>query len=275
MADTHAQPSLRERLLVRPGRKVDLAAFDPDATFGHQKAGALEELTRGVDRLTDLQERLWANGGRAVLIVLQGIDTAGKDGTIRHVMGAFNPQGCDVVGFKVPTPEELAHDFLWRAHKAVPPKGSVAIFNRSHYEDVLVVRVHELVPESVWRQRYGQINEFEQLLSETGTTILKFFLLIDQDEQKARLQARLDDPTKRWKFSSADFEERKRWDAYTAAYEEMLERCSLKNAPWYVIPSNRKWFRNLAVADILADTLDDLHLPYPEAEEGLDAVVVE
>ncbi len=275
MADTHAQPSLRERLLVRPGRKVDLAAFDPDETFGHQKAGALEELARGVDRLTDLQERLWANGKQAVLVILQGIDTAGKDGTIRHVMGAFNPQGCDVVGFKVPTPEELAHDFLWRAHKAVPPKGSVAIFNRSHYEDVLVVRVHELVPASVWRQRYGQINEFEQLLSETGTTILKFFLLIDQDEQKERLQARLDDPTKRWKFSSADLEERKRWDAYMAAYEEMLERCSPKNAPWYVIPSNRKWFRNLAVADILADTLDDLHLPYPEAEEGLDAVVVE
>ena len=212
MADTRAQPTLRERLLVRPGRKVDLAACDPDETFGHQKAGALEELTRGVDRLTDLQERLWANGKQAVLVILQGIDTAGKDGTIRHVMGAFNPQGCDVVGFKVPTPEELAHDFLWRAHKAVPPKGSVAIFNRSHYEDVLVVRVHELVPASVWRQRYGQINEFEQLLSETGTTILKFFLLIDQDEQKERLQARLDDPTKRWKFSSADLEERKRWD---------------------------------------------------------------
>ncbi|HEY8198740.1 MAG TPA: polyphosphate kinase 2 family protein [Candidatus Limnocylindrales bacterium] len=275
MTDTKAQPTLRERLLVRSGAKVDLRRLDPGDTFGHQKAGALEELARGVDRLTDLQERLWANGGHAVLVILQGIDTAGKDGTIRHVMGAFNPQGCDVVGFKVPTPEELAHDFLWRAHRAVPPKGSIAIFNRSHYEDVLVVRVHELVPASVWRQRYGQINEFEQLLSETGTTIVKFFLLIDQDEQKERLQARLDDPTKRWKFSSADLGERKRWDDYMAAYEEMLERCSPTDAPWYVIPSNRKWFRNLAVADILADTLDDLHLPYPQAEEGLDAVVIE
>ena len=274
MTDTHV-PSLRERLLIGPDTNVDLSGWDPRETFGHEKATAVEELATGVDRLTDLQERLWANGAHAVLVILQGIDTAGKDGTIRHVMGAFNPQGCDVVGFKVPTPEELAHDFLWRAHKAVPPKGSVAIFNRSHYEDVLVVRVHEFVPEATWRRRYEQINEFEQLLVETGTTIVKLFLLIDQDEQKERLQARLDDPAKRWKFSTGDLAERKLWDAYMAAYEEMLERCSPKDAPWYVIPSNRKWFRNLAVADILADTLDDLHLPYPEAEEGLDAVVVE
>ena len=274
MTDVHVR-TLRDRLLVRPGRRVDLAAWDPGETLGHEKTDAVEELAMGLDRLTDLQERLWANGDHAVLVILQGIDTAGKDGTIRHVMGAFNPQGCGVVGFKVPTPEELAHDFLWRAHRVVPPKGSLAIFNRSHYEDVLVVRVHQLVPENVWRRRYEQINEFEQLLAETGTTIVKFFLLIDRDEQKERLQARLDDPTKRWKFSTTDLAERARWDAYTAAYEEMLERCSPATAPWYVIPSNRKWFRNLAVADILADTLDDLHLPYPEAEEGLDAVVIE
>jgi PPK2 family polyphosphate:nucleotide phosphotransferase len=274
MVDT-GSATLRERLLIRADRKVDLSAWDPRETFGHEKAAALVELAAGIDRLTDLQERLWANGGHAVLVILQGIDTAGKDGTIRHVMGAFNPQGCDVVGFKVPTPDELAHDFLWRAHKVVPPKGSITIFNRSHYEDVLVVRVHELVPEATWRQRYDQINEFEQLLVETGTTVVKFFLLIDRDEQKERLQARLDDPAKRWKFSSADLGERARWDAYMAAYEEMLERCSPANAPWYVIPSNRKWFRNLAVADILANTIDDLHLPYPEAEEGLDSVVVE
>ncbi|MET1232957.1 MAG: polyphosphate kinase 2 family protein [Candidatus Limnocylindrales bacterium] len=267
-------PTLRERLLVRPGTKVDLAAWPPGETFGHEKSTALEDLARGVDRLTDLQERVWANGEHAVLVILQGIDTAGKDGTIRHVMGAFNPQGCDVVAFKVPTPEELAHDFLWRAHKPVPPKGTITIFNRSHYEDVLVVRVHELVPEATWRQRYEQINEFEQLLVETGTTVIKFFLLIDRDEQKERLEARLSDPTKRWKFSTADLGERALWDEYTAAYEEMLERCSPATAPWYVIPSNRKWFRNLAVADILADTLDDLHLPYPEAEEGLDGITV-
>jgi PPK2 family polyphosphate:nucleotide phosphotransferase len=268
-------PSLRERLLVHPDRTMDLAGIDPGETFGHQKDTALGELTAGVDRLTDLQERLWANGEHAVLVILQGIDTAGKDGTIRHVMGAFNPQGCDVVAFKVPTPEELARDFLWRAHKAVPPKGSVAIFNRSHYEDVLVVRVHGLVPESVWRRRYEQINEFEELLAETGTTIIKFFLLIDRAEQRERLQARLDDPNKRWKFSTGDLEERKRWDDYMAAYEEMLRRCSPSRAPWYVIPSNRKWFRNLAVADILADTLDDLHLPYPAAEPGLDGIVID
>jgi PPK2 family polyphosphate:nucleotide phosphotransferase len=268
-------PTLRERLLVRPGETVDLARHDPGATFGHEKAAAMEELARGVDRLTDLQERLWANGDHAVLVILQGIDTAGKDGTIRHVMGAFNPQGCDVVGFKVPTPEELAHDFLWRAHRAVPPKGSIAIFNRSYYEDVLVVRVHGLVPESTWRRRYEQINEFEELLVETGTIVIKFFLLIERDEQKERLQARLDDPLKRWKFSTTDLAERKLWDAYMAAYEEMLGRCSSTHAPWYVIPSNRKWFRNLAVATIIGDTLDDLQLPYPEAEEGLDGVVIE
>jgi len=274
MVDT-GSATLRERLLIRADRKVDLSAWDPRETFGHEKAAALVELAAGIDRLTDLQERLWANGGHAVLVILQGIDTAGKDGTIRHVMGAFNPQGCDVVGFKVPTPDELAHDFLWRAHKVVPPKGSITIFNRSHYEDVLVVRVHELVPEATWRQRYDQINEFEQLLVETGTTVVKFFLLIDRDEQKERLQARLDDPEKRWKFSTADLAERKLWDAYMAAYEEMLERCSPGSAPWYVIPSDRKWFRNLAVADILADIIDDLHLPYPEAEEGLGGIVVE
>jgi PPK2 family polyphosphate:nucleotide phosphotransferase len=269
------EPSIRKRLRVEPGASVDLSGWDPNETFGHQKSAAVTELAAGVDRLTDLQERLWANGAHAVLIVLQGIDTAGKDGTIQHVMGAFNPQGCDVVAFKVPTPDELARDFLWRAHKAVPPKGSVAIFNRSHYEDVLVVRVHGLVPEATWRRRYDQINEFEALLTETGTTILKFFLLIDRDEQKARLQARLDDPAKRWKFSTSDLAERKLWDEYMAAYEEMLERCSPSSAPWHVIPSNRKWFRNLAVADIVADAMDDLHLPYPEAEAGLDAIVVE
>jgi PPK2 family polyphosphate:nucleotide phosphotransferase len=267
--------ALRDRLLVHPRSHVELGSWDPDTTLGHEKATALEELAAGRDRLTDLQERLWANGGHAVLIVLQGIDTAGKDGTIRHVMGAFNPQGCQVVAFRAPTPDELAHDFLWRAHRVVPARGSVTIFNRSHYEDVLVARVREIVPARVWRKRYEQINEFEQLLTETGTTVLKFFLLIDRDEQKRRLQERLDDPAKHWKFSRADLDDRRLWDRYTAAYEEMLERCSTKAAPWYVIPSNRKWFRNLAVADILADTLDDLKLPYPEPEPGLDGLVVE
>ena len=266
---------LRDRLLARPGRKVDLAKLDPDATFGHARADAEAELAAGVERLTDLQERIWAEGRRRILIVLQGIDAAGKDGTIGHVMGAFNPQGCRVSSFGVPTADELAHDYLWRVHQRVPGKGEIAIFNRSHYEDVLVVRVHNIVPRSVWRRRYEQINAFERLLADEGTTILKFFLLIDRDEQRKRLQARLDDPTKRWKFRLGDIEERKRWDQYVAAFEEAIERCSTDYAPWYVIPANRKWFRNLAVAEIVAETLADLKPRYPKPEEDLTGVVVE
>ena len=190
-------------------------------------------------------------------------------------MSAFNPQGCSVTPFKAPSADELAHDYLWRIHRAMPGKGEIVVFNRSHYEDVLVVRVHDLVPKEVWSRRYDQINAFERLLVEEGTTILKFFLYIDRDEQRARLQARLDDPSKRWKFRLGDLEERKRWDDYTAAYEDMLDRCSTDDAPWYVIPANRKWFRNLAVAEILADTLDDLNPRYPEPEEDLAGVVVE
>jgi PPK2 family polyphosphate:nucleotide phosphotransferase len=265
----------RERLRVAPGASVDLGTFDPRETLGHRKEESSELLDDGRARLEESQERLWAGRQHAVLVILQGMDTSGKDGTLRHVAGAFNPQGCHVVGFGVPTPDELAHDFLWRIHRHTPGKGTIAIFNRSQYEDVLVVRVHELVAARAWRPRYEQINEFEESLVENGTTILKFFLHISKDEQRERLQARLDAPDKRWKFKRGDLDERRRWDEYVAAYEEALTRCTTEAAPWYVIPADRKWFRNLAVAEILAVTLHDLDLRYPEPEEGLDGLVVE
>jgi PPK2 family polyphosphate:nucleotide phosphotransferase len=276
MARSPADPAdLRTALRVRPGRRLDLTKIDPAATHGWTKEAAAAELATGLERLTDLQDRLWAEGKHKVLVVLQGIDAAGKDGTLRHVMGAFNPQGCPVSAFKVPSAEELAHDYLWRVHRRAPGKGEIGVFNRSHYEDVLVVRVHEIVPRAAWSRRYDQINAFEKLLADEGTTIVKFFLYIDRDEQRERFQARLDDPTKRWKFRLGDLEERRLWDDYIAAYEDALSRCSTDQAPWYVIPSNKKWFRNLAVSDILADTLDDLDPRYPEPTEDLTGVVID
>ncbi|MEZ0241100.1 MAG: polyphosphate kinase 2 family protein [Chloroflexota bacterium] len=267
--------SLRELLRVEPGSKVRLSDIDPAESHGYTKATAASELQEGLDRLSDLQDRLWAEDKHPILIVLQGMDTAGKDGSIKHAMRAFNPMGCSVTSFRVPTPVEAAHDYLWRVHQRLPGKGEIGIFNRSHYEDVLVVRVHEFVPRTVWQRRYDQINAFERLLTDEGTTIVKFFLHIDRDEQKARLQSRIDDPTKNWKFKLGDLEERKRWDDYIAAYEDALSRCSTEAAPWYVIPANRNWFRNLAVADILADTLDDLKPAYPPAVDDLTKVVIE
>ncbi len=266
---------LAKRLRVRPGSKVKLASIDPAETHGHDKAGAAATLQASHDRLESLQERLWAGKGGALLIVLQGIDTAGKDGTLRHVMTAFNPQGCSVIGFGVPTEEELAHDYLWRIHRHTPGRGTIAIFNRSHYEDVLVVRVHDLVPAEVWRRRYDQINAFEAQLIASGTTILKFFLWISPDEQRERLQARIDTPDKRWKFERGDIDERKHWDDYRRAYEAALSRCSTDPAPWYVIPSDRKWFRNLAVAEILVVTMEKMDLTYPPADDDIASIVVE
>ena len=268
-------PSLRDLLRVKPGAKVRLADVDPAATHGRDKQGSAGELQTGLDRLTGLQDRLWAEQQHPVLIVLQGIDAAGKDGSVKHVMSAFNPMGCTVTSYKAPTPIELAHDYLWRVHQRTPGKGEIAIFNRSHYEDVLVVRVHDIVPKKVWSKRYDQINAFEDLLAASGTTIIKFFLWIDQDEQKVRLQSRLDDPDKRWKFRLRDLAERKLWDSYVAADEEMLRRTSTAAAPWYVIPANRNWFRNLALADIVADTLEELNPTYPPAPEDLTGVVIE
>jgi len=256
-------PDLRTQLRVKSGTKVKLSKWDPDETFGWSKQAALTATAKADASLSDLQDRIWAAGKNAILVVLQGIDAAGKDGTISHVMTSFNPQGCTVSPFKVPTAEELAHDFLWRIHKRTPGKGEIAIFNRSHYEQVLVVRVHALEPESVWSKHYDQIREFEQLLTESGTTIVKFFLHISKDEQRQRFQERYDDPKKRWKFSMGDLEERKHWDEYMKAYEDALSRTSTDTAPWYVIPANRNWMRNLAVAQILADTLLDLKPSYP------------
>ena len=258
-----AKTDFRRELRVEPGERVDLGQTDPAATHGWDKDAANDETETVLERLTDLQDRLWAEQKRSVLVVLQGIDAAGKDGTIRKVMTAFNPQGCPVSSFKVPTPEELAHDFLWRIHKRVPGKGEIGIFNRSHYEDVLVVRVHELVPEDTWRARFEQIRRFEEHLADTGTTIAKFFLYVSKDEQRQRFQERYDDPRKRWKFSLGDLEERKRWDDYIAAYEEALSETSTDFAPWYVIPANRNWLRNLAVASILEDTIGELKPAYP------------
>jgi PPK2 family polyphosphate:nucleotide phosphotransferase len=262
-------PSLRSALLVKPGAKVDLAKFDTGATFGRTKETAPATLEANGERLRDLQERLWAEGKRRVLIVLQGIDTAGKGGTIEHVMGFFNPAGVDITSFKVPTPLELAHDFLWRVHQRVPANGEIMIFDRSHYEDVLVVRVNDIVPKAVWSARYAQINEFERVLADTGTTIVKFCLLISSDEQRERLQARLDDPDKRWKFRLGDLKVRDQWADYQAAYQEVLRRCSPATAPWYTIPSDRKWFRNLAVSEILVDTLAELDPQFPPPPEEL------
>ncbi len=263
----------RKKLVVEPGSKVRLKAIDPAFHGMHEdekSAGA--ELAKEVARLTELQYRLYAERKHALLVVLQGIDAAGKDGTVWHVMTAMNPQGTTVTGFKEPTPEELAHDFLWRVHAHTPGKGQVAVFNRSHYEDVLVVRVHDLVPKAVWSKRYDEINAFEHFLADNGTTIVKFFLLISPEEQLARFKDRLDDPSRQWKISDSDYKERAFWGDYVRAYEAMLERCSTAHAPWYVIPSNHKWFRNLAVSRILADTLDDLKLKLPKPTVDIDAI---
>jgi PPK2 family polyphosphate:nucleotide phosphotransferase len=265
---------LREQLRIEPGGRVRLARIDPSDTHGYTKQGSADKVRRDLDRLAGLQDRLWAEARHPVLVVLQGIDAAGKDGTISHVMTAFNPQGCPVTGFKVPTPIELSHDYLWRVHQQVPGKGEIGIFNRSHYEDVLVVRVHDLVPRSTWRRRYDQINAWEQMLVDEGTTIVKLLLLIDRDEQRRRFEERLHDPTKRWKFKMGDLAERARWDDYTKAFEAILERCSTKAAPWYVIPANKPWFRNLAVAEILVDVLEGLKPAYRPIDPDVPADLV-
>jgi PPK2 family polyphosphate:nucleotide phosphotransferase len=262
---------------VRPNSKVDLSKHAPGdpSEFEGSKEESLLELKKLTERLGQLQELLYAENKQRVLVVLQAMDTGGKDGTIRHVFADVNPQGVRVASFKAPTPEELAHDYLWRVHKVVPANGEMVIFNRSHYEDVLVVRVHNLVPKQVWSKRYEQINQFERLLAENGTTILKFFLHIDLDEQKERLQARLDDPAKHWKFRLGDLVERKLWPDYMKAYEDVFEKTSTDYAPWYVIPANRKWYRDLVISRILVETLEALNMEYPKSEENLDGVVID
>ncbi len=253
-----------KELIATPGKKIKLHKWDPEDTLGWDKNHKMKaSLAKAVEKLDGLQYLLYAEHKRALLIVLQGLDAAGKDGTIRHVMSGVNPQGCRVTSFKKPTAEELAHDFLWRIHKAIPPVGDIGIFNRSHYEDVLIARVHNLAPKEVWSRRYDEINDFERALEENNVKILKFFLHISKDEQKSRFQQRIDDKDRQWKISESDFAERKYWDEYTAAYEAALTNCSTKDAPWFVVPSNKKWFRNLAVSHIIMETLEELHMKFP------------
>jgi PPK2 family polyphosphate:nucleotide phosphotransferase len=256
---------LTEKLIVHPGSKLRLKDRDPEFVNGATKETALLETLKLHEKLEHLQDVLYAEHKRSLLIVLQAMDAGGKDGTVKHVMSGVNPQGCDVTSFKQPTAKELDHDYLWRVHQATPGKGMIGIFNRSHYEDVLIVRVHDLVPKEVWKGRYDQINAFEELLVENGATILKFFLHISKDEQKRRFDSRNDDPNKNWKSSAADERERQFWDQYQAAYQEALEKTSKKHAPWFVIPANEKWFRNLAISHIVVKALEDLNLQYPKA----------
>lgn len=265
-----------DRYRVKPGQVIRLDEWDPEETsaFDGGKDEGKALLPTLNKRLEELQELLWAQHKHKLLIVLQAMDTGGKDSTIRHVFDGVNPQGVKVHGFGVPTAEELAHDYLWRVHKHTPGNGEIAIFNRSHYEDVLVVRVHELVPREVWSRRYEHIKMFEKLLTDEGATIRKFYLHISKDEQKQQLQDRLDDPSKRWKFRKADLEERKFWPDYQAAYEDALTKTSTDYAPWYIVPANRRWYRNLLVSQVLIETLESLQMSYPESEENLEGVVV-
>ena len=261
---------------VKPGSTVklskrgpnDRSAFDGDKGEGQARREKLRQ------RLEELQEVLYAEHKHKVLIIIQAMDTGGKDGAIRTVFDGVNPQGVKVASFKAPTSAELDHDFLWRIHPHAPGKGEIVIFNRSHYEDVLIVRVHALAPEAVWRKRYDHINDFERMLADEGATILKFYLHIDKDEQKERLQERLDNPKKRWKFNIADLEERKLWSQYMKAYEEMLSKTSTKWAPWYIVPANRNWYRDLVISEIIVETLEGLEMQYPAEQAGLDKVVI-
>jgi PPK2 family polyphosphate:nucleotide phosphotransferase len=250
-------------LRVSLGKPLKLAAIDPASTpglkpgkNGEAKAKAEAELEANRETLQKLQYRLWAENKRSVLLVMQGMDTSGKDGVVRHVISGMNPEGCKVVSFKKPSEIELDHDFLWRIHAACPAKGEIGVFNRSHYEDVLVVRVHNLIPEKVWRERYDLINAFERSLTASGTVVVKVFLHISKDEQKERLLARLADPEKNWKFNAGDVAERQKWDDYQKAYEDALSKCSTAESPWHVVPADRKWYRNWAVSQILVDTLE-------------------
>jgi PPK2 family polyphosphate:nucleotide phosphotransferase len=267
---------LMERYRVQPQMPVDLASWDPDdkGDFA-SKAEAKEQTATLRKQLEDLQELLYAEHKHKLLIILQAMDTGGKDGVIRHVFDGVNPQGVKVAAFKVPTAEELSHDFLWRVHKCTPGRGEIVIFNRSHYEDVLVVRVHELAPKAIWSRRYEHINAFERMLVDEGATILKFFLYISKDEQKRRLQQRLLNPKKRWKFARRDVEERTYWDQYMQAYEDALSKTSTPWAPWYVVPANRKWYRNWVISKSIVATLEGLKMAYPQPEEELDEIVIE
>jgi PPK2 family polyphosphate:nucleotide phosphotransferase len=267
---------MKQPILIPDGERIRIKDFDPDYTGTYKdKDEAKEFLEKKIEQLAELQEVLYAEGKHAVLIILQAMDAGGKDGTIKQVMSGVNPQGCRVTSFKAPTPEELSHDFLWRIHQHVPPRGYIGIFNRSHYEDVLVVRVKNLVPESIWQTRYEQINHFEKLLADNGVAILKFFLHISKDEQKKRLEQRLQNPNKQWKFNPEDLKERKRWDEYMAAYEDAINNCNTPWAPWHIVPANKKWYRNVVIAERLVEALEGLSMKYPPAPEGIEKMVIE
>ena len=262
-----------EMFQVKPGSKVSLNKIDPGFTDKHKdKDSAKDDIKKYVGHLRSLQYRLYAEGKRSLLVCLQGLDAAGKDGVVNHVLGAMNPQGTKVCAFKVPTNEEAAHDFLWRIEKQVPAKGEVAIFNRSHYEDVLVARVHKIVPKEIWSNRYDFINCFEKNLITDNTHILKFFLHISPEEQLERFKQRLDDRARHWKISESDYEEREFWNKYTKAYEDVLTKTSTKYASWHIIPSDHKWFRNLAVSKIVAEKLESLNMKLPVAKVDIDAI---
>jgi PPK2 family polyphosphate:nucleotide phosphotransferase len=256
--------SLLSRLIVEPGKRVQLNDDHAANTYGWEKHEALAAVEENRQKLSDLQYKLYADGRHALLVVIQAIDAGGKDGLVHDVFTAMNPQGCVVTSFKAPTAEELKHDYLWRVHQRVPARGMVGVFNRSHYEDVLIVRVEKLVSKEVWRERYDQINEFERMLTSNSVRIIKVFLQISKDEQKKRLEDRLKDPNRQWKFSPEDLVKRRQWPEYQKAFEAMLTKCSTKHAPWYVIPADKKWFRNFAVSQILATEMGRMPLRFPE-----------
>lgn len=261
---------------VTPGEMIRLDEIPSDHEgTRHDKKSAYKQIDANVEVMADLARKLYAENRRSILLVLQGMDTAGKDGTIRSVMRGMNPTSCQVSSFKRPSEEELDHDFLWRVHQVVPRRGNIGIFNRSHYEDVLVVRVHSLVPESTWQKRYEMINQFERFLAETDTTVVKCFLHISKETQRERLQERVDNPEKHWKFNLGDIEERKKWEDYHRAYEAVLERCTTAVAPWHIVPSDRRWYRNLVVSNLLRETLERLNPRYPVSETDFRGLVIE
>jgi PPK2 family polyphosphate:nucleotide phosphotransferase len=262
------------RFAPKPGEKVRLKGYDPDFHGGYDKESAKVEIAALQDKMSELQERLYAESRQSLLIVLQAMDTGGKDGAIKKVFQGINPQGVRVTAFKAPTPLELSQDFLWRVHQHTPPKGYIGIFNRSHYEDVLIVRVNNLAPKSIWQKRYDHINHFEKMLGDSGTRILKFYLHISKDEQKERLQARLENPDKTWKFSTGDLPVREQWDDYMRAYEAAITQCNTDFAPWHIVPANHKWYRDLYIARAIVHTLEAMNPAFPAPESGLDQVVI-
>ena len=260
---------------VNPGERVNLDARPTSQDGQLEKAEGKQHVRGLIDELCDLQQKMYAQGKHALLVVLQAMDAAGKDSTVRRVFGPINPQGCRVVSFRAPTTTELAHDYLWRIHHHAPPKGHIGVFNRSHYEEVLIARVKDLVPRRVWQKRYDHINAFEQMLTDEGTHVVKFYLHISKDYQKQRLQRRLDDPSKHWKFNPADLVERARWDEYRQAFEEALSRGSTQRCPWYVVPAERRWYRDLVIASVLVKLLRSLDMQPPKPDFDADAIEID